>query len=183
MTIPEKVNDMINTILKHEGGYVDDPDDKGGATNFGITHAVYSRFLKKQTGKEATKDDVKNMPVEHAIEIYTDQYYFEPKVDELPETIQEQALDMCVNHGPRNAMRILQRAGNQINQAKIEEDGRFGPNTKQCIVSASDKEGQAFNNVIADQRADFYRRIVENNASQGKFLKGWLRRAESFKTS
>ena len=55
--------DAIEKVLKHEGGYVDHPADKGGATNFGITQKVYEEFVKRKV----TKDEIKNMPRGNAI--------------------------------------------------------------------------------------------------------------------
>ena len=54
--------------LEHEGGFVNDPDDKGGATNFGITQKSYSEFKKRSV----TIDEVETMSEEDAGEFYLD---------------------------------------------------------------------------------------------------------------
>ena len=58
--------DIIAVVLKHEGGFVDDPDDRGGATNWGVTQKVYETFREEK----CTADDIKKMTQEEAEEIY-----------------------------------------------------------------------------------------------------------------
>jgi lysozyme family protein len=60
----------LELVLHHEGGYVDHPKDPGGATNYGVTKKVYERYL----GRECTKNEVKEMPMEAVREIYKRKY-------------------------------------------------------------------------------------------------------------
>jgi len=167
----------IGLILEHEGGYVNHKADRGGPTNFGVTIATYSKWL----GREATIDDVKNMTVETAREIYETQYLTGPRIHTLPEPYpQVLILDMAINHGPRNAIKMLQRTTNLAGFGPVSVDGIMGPGTRGSVERAQDAMGNYFQNAIVEERIKFYHRIVERNSSQKVFLKGWLRRANSF---
>lgn len=72
-------DDLIDEILRKEGGYVDDPDDAGGATNFGITQDTLAAWRKHPV----TKDDVRNMSVLEAKAIYSQLYIQKPRFAEI----------------------------------------------------------------------------------------------------
>ncbi len=169
--------DPIGIILEHEGGYVNHKADKGGPTNFGVTQGTYSQWL----GRPATIDDVKNMKVETAREIYETRYFSGPRVDTLPEPPQTLILDMAINHGPRNAVKMLQRTINLAGFGPISVDGAIGPGTRGAVERAAEAMGNYLQNAVVEERIKFYNRIVERKESQRVFLKGWLRRADSFK--
>jgi len=170
-------DDPIGLILENEGGYVNHKLDRGGPTNFGVTQATYSKWL----GREASIEDVKNMKIEVAREIYETRYLTGPRIHTLPSPYpQVLLLDMAVNHGPRNAIKMLQRTINLAGFGLISVDGVMGPGTRGSAERAQDGMGNYFQNAIVEERIKFYHRIVERNASQKVFLKGWLRRANSF---
>ena len=171
------VDDMVDTILAHEGGFVDDPDDRGGATNFGITQLTYSKWLDRP----ATVADVKAMSVATAREIYLTNYYFKPRINSLPEAIQPQIFDCSINHGPYRAIKFLQTVCNLAGFGPLSVDGVMGPKTRESVEAAFEAMGEYFINAITDERVHFYHQIVKNDASQQKFLNGWLNRANSFR--
>lgn len=174
------IREMIEGILRHEGGYVDDPDDRGGATNYGITIGTYSKHI----GKPATKEQIRDLDIAVAYEIYEKEYYLSPKINRLVQCIQPQVFDMCVNSGSRNAIKILQRVSNNLltQGTPLVVDGIVGKQTTQaCIYLNVILPDHVFNNALVDERMLFYARIVVNDSSQVKFLKGWFNRAESFK--
>ena len=173
----QTIEEMLNTILKHEGGFVNDPDDRGGATNFGVTQATYSEWL----GRKATVDEVRRMDIDTAKEIYRANYYFKPRINGFPEPSQAQIFDCAVNHGQKRAIKFVQTVVNLADIELIVVDGLNGPKTMKAAERAYEAMGGYFINAIADERIDFYHRIVAHNSSQKKFLKGWLRRANSFK--
>ena len=76
-------NEIIEEVLEAEGGFVNDPDDLGGATNFGVTQKSYSAFL----GSEASVDDVRNMTRDEAKECYKKDFWNPAKVDRLPDNL------------------------------------------------------------------------------------------------
>ena len=93
-------DEIIDITLKHEGGYVHDPKDLGGETNFGIAKRFYPEV------------DIKNLTKEEAKDIYRRDYWVRNKVEELPENLRHIFFDMCVTQGRGTAVKILQRACN-----------------------------------------------------------------------
>ncbi len=173
----QRIDEMVETILHHEGGFVNDPADPGGATNFGVTIHTYSKWL----GRQATVEEVRNMDIETAIEIYKSRYYYAPRINSLEEIVQPLVFDMAINHGPRNANRMLQRTINLAGFGTISVDGVIGPGTRRALKNATDAMGPYFVNALVEERLKFYNRIVERRPSSRKFLRGWTRRANSFR--
>ena len=170
-------NDPIGLILLHEGGYVDHPNDKGGATNFGITQNTLTGWR----GYPVSKDEVRNMLVEEARDIYEVRYLKEPGIDKIIDPPQTLVLDMSINHGPRRSVKILQKTINLVGEFGIVDvDGRLGPQTRGVVNNAAEVMGPYLQNALVEERIKFYHAIVNNNPSQKVFLKGWLRRANSF---
>lgn len=170
------VNNIINEIIRREGGYVNHPADKGGPTNMGIT----LRTLENDLGREVTIDELKALTKNKASEIYLKSYYTQPKIDKLPEEVQPIALDTSVLYGPKRAIIFLQMVVNLAGFGPITEDGVLGPMTKDKVTEAYMKMGKYFINAIVEERINFCNRIVEANPSQKVFLKGWINRANKF---
>ncbi len=168
--------DPIGYILQHEGGYVNHPADKGGPTNFGVTIKTYSKWL----GRRATIDEVKAMKVETAREIYETMYLTGPRIHTLPEPPQTLILDMAINHGPKLGIKLLQRVVNLAGFGPCSMDGIIGPETRKCVIEAAEAMGPYLQNAVVFERKKLYNSIVERKPSQAVFLKGWLRRADSF---
>ena len=103
-------DEIIEVTLHHEGGYVHDPKDLGGETNFGIAKRFYPDV------------DIKNLTEEKATDIYRADYWDKNRVEELPEQLRHVFFDMCVNQGYGTAVKILQRACN-AKGADIAVDG------------------------------------------------------------
>lgn len=152
----------LPVVLGAEGGYSDDPDDRGGATNYGITEATYnawrgSKGLPFRLVKDIERDEVEA--------IYHERYWIAGKCDALPWPLSLAHFDACVNHGPKNAWRIMQRA------LGVEDDGLPGPQTMSALQGA-DKVGLWRDWMV--ERTAFYLAIVERSRGQLKFLRGWL---------
>ena len=173
----QRIDEMVETILHHEGGFVNDPADPGGATNFGVTIHTYSKWL----GRKATVDEVRNMDKSTAIEIYKAGYYYNPRIHTLDDSVQPLVFDMAINHGPRNAVRMLQRTVNLAGFGPISVDGVIGPGSRGAVKKAASAMGNYLVNALVEERIKFYNRIVERRPASKKFLRGWLRRAESFR--
>ena len=173
-----KYDDPIGEIiLKHEGGFVNDPVDRGGATNLGITQATLSDWR----GHKVTVNDVRNLTEEEAREIYSTRYLANPKIDWLPfPHPQVLVFDMAVNHGPGRAIKLLQTTINKAGFGPISVDGGMGPATKAAAERAQSEMGNYFQNAIVEERKAFYERIIERSPSQERFRRGWMNRAESF---
>ena len=151
-------DEIIELTLEHEGGYVHDPKDLGGETNFGIA----KRFYKDV--------DIKNLTKEQAKKIYHQDYWRPAKCDEVPSNIRHIYFDMCVNFGRKGAVKVLQQAANSKNRNKIDVDGGIGPNTLNAIQNISLDRVRAY-------RVLRFANIVIDKPTQEKFWLGWFRRA------
>lgn len=158
------LHDMLTAILKREGGYSDHAADKGGPTNFGITLATLSAWR----GAPATATDVSLLTEPEARSIYTKRYFQDPGFDKVPgEDLQAVLLDCAVNHGPRQAIRMLQSA------VGVTEDGMLGPVTLDALPGLDQRRTAL--KVLAE-RARLYGRIISANHSQAVFAAGWCNR-------
>lgn len=172
-----EIDEMIINVLKHEGGYVNDPADKGGATNLGVTQATLSAYL----GRKASIQEVKDLTRDVVAKIYKQNYYLKPKIDQLPELIQPIVFDIGVNSGPKKGIRMLQEVLNANGFQTGAPDGAIGPNTIKQATAAVEKLGNNLVNLMVDRRKAFYQAIIDKNPSQARFRKGWMARAESFR--
>ena len=175
---------ILKKTLQWEGGFSDDADDRGGATKFGITIGTL-RALHEDLDKDGaiTVEDVRSLTLEKATEIYRRHYFIEPKFHLLPEAIQPIMFDMGVNHGPGRATRMLQHVINQAGFAQISEDGDLGKITIRASDIAYENMGHYLINALCDERQAFYNRIVANNPSQEKFIRGWTNRTNDFRVT
>ena len=173
------VNSIIADLIKREGGYVNNPADKGGPTNYGITHATYANYLATTHIPQSL--DLKNMSPTVAQKIYLTEYLIKPKINQLPELIRSFMFDMAVNNGPETAIKILQTELDDSDFNVGIADGIIGQQTIQAAAKAVFTLGNELLNRLIDKRLALYKTIVKNDASQKIFEKGWLARAESFR--
>jgi lysozyme family protein len=173
----QHINQLINEVIKKEGGYVNHPDDHGKATKYGITQATLSGFR----GHACSAADVKALSKAAAAVIYRHQYYIKPGFDKLPEALQPVIFDMGVNCGPGRAVKLLQATLHAAGYNPGPEDGVLGGKTQLAARKAYDALGPALINNLVARRCAYYRALVEADASQQVFLNGWLARAESFR--
>lgn len=173
-----EVTQMISKIIQAEGGYVDHPHDKGGPTKWGITQKTLSLWR----GKNMTKADVQALTKFDAISIYYFKYYVKPGINELAQPIQPIMLDMSINHGHVNAIKMLQRTLNRFGYLPDTGiDGLIGFNTLKAVREALLELADIFIFALVDTRIAFYKAIINQDPSQKVFEKGWLARAESFR--
>ena len=150
-------DEIIEQVLEHEGGYVNDPKDLGGETKYGITKRFYPDI------------DIKNLTIEQATEIYKKDYWDKNKVESLPQNLWHIYFDMCVNMGKRTAVKVLQRAA--VNKGRdIEVDGGLGPMTIGALKGVELDRVRAF-------RVKYYVDLITARPEQEKFYLGWFRRA------
>ena len=152
-------DEIIEIVLKHEGGYVNDPDDPGGETNFGIA-------------KRSNPDvDIVNLTREGAKEIYKKVYWDKNKVDDLPDDLKHIFFDMCVNMGRGTAVKVLQRTINNKG-GNLVVDGGFGPGTSFALAKYTPKLAR-----VRAFRVRYYVELVNRKPDLEKFYFGWFRRA------
>ncbi len=171
------VDDMLADILRREGGYSNHASDKGGPTKYGVTQKTLSAWL----GRPASVDEVRTMDEATAREIYTRNYLSGPRIDTLPPDIVPQVFDCAVNHGPRQAVRFVQKVINEAGFGPCDIDGVLGPDTRKRAEACHEAMGPFFTNAILEERIAFYRALVARKPDQGVFLDGWLNRAEEFR--
>lgn len=155
---PDVVAGKIATSAQRRAvGYTDDPYDNGGETKYGIA------------GNANTDVNIKTLNWEGAKAIYYKRYWLNGSCDKLNGRVAVLHFDGCVNHGVGRANKFLQTA------LDVGVDGVIGPIT---IGKANSVNQFDLCNNICKQRADFYKRIVANNPSQGRYLNGWMRRID-----
>lgn len=156
----KRFNTIVQKTLTHEGGYVDDPQDKGGETNFGISKRYYPM------------EDIKNLTHARAIEIYRRDFWEKPKINQIKDdALAAKLFDLGVNMGAKQAVKLLQRAMNDLG-ASLADDGLLGPMTLSAVNGYPDQPGllEKFKN-----RARKY----YIGLNKPRFINGWLRRLES----
>jgi lysozyme family protein len=150
----------IELVLQHEGGYVNDPLDAGGETNFGISKRAYPNL------------DIRNLTVDQAKHIYFNDYWKPIRGDLIvTNELAYQLFDMAVNAGTGAAARLLQRI------VGTTDDGVIGPVTLKAI-----DRYPSIGRLIGEykfSRARHYALIVAKNHSQVRFLRGWINRIDT----
>jgi lysozyme family protein len=146
---------------KRKTGYVNVDGDRGGETKFGIASNSHPDL------------DIQGMTLDQAMGVYFNSYWLAGKCNMMEAPLSNIYFDACVNHGVKRGTEMLQQAlGEKV-------DGSFGPSTLNACKNVSDVGAtcQTFLNV----RESFFRSIVAHNASQSKFLNGWMARVKSLR--
>ena len=129
------VQAIAEAIVVREGGYVNDPDDPGGATKFGVTIHTMRRLGLDLPGDGAvTSADVRTLTRTEAVRIFIEEYFRRPRLHWLPEPLQASVFDMTVNAG-RNGVKILQRLVTSMG-FPATADGVMGPKTRAAVDRA-----------------------------------------------
>ena len=170
-------NHAIETVLRREGGFVDNPNDPGGATKYGISLRWLSQrgMIGDFDGDgDVDVDDIRVMDRDQAMLIYRnnwwDRYGYGGIHDEWTAT---KIFDMSVNMGASQAHKLVQRALTVSGQPVVD-DGIFGPATLKAVNLA---ETCLFEGAVKATQAAFYRQLVEKNPKLAEFKDGWLFRA------
>jgi lysozyme family protein len=167
--MPPDVNSILRDVIKREGGdkYTNIPGDRGGPTKYGITQATLENWRKAKL----TEADVQALTEAEALDIYREIYVRRPGFLALPDELVPVLTDMAVNHGPRNAIKMLQRA------LGVADDGVFGNVTKEAVQRLSSARLRAG---MCAERQILYAKIVVGDPTQLQFLLGWTNRNAQF---
>lgn len=152
----------LSAVLQHEGGYVNHPKDPGGATNKGVTQAVYDDWRED---KGLAKQSVRDITPAEVMAIYKLLYWDRVKGDQLPAGVDYCVFDFAVNSGVNRASRFLQRA------VGVAEDGKLGPITLRAVSAMG---ADCLVDAICNARMTFLKGLKHFNV----FGKGWTRRVE-----
>jgi lysozyme family protein len=173
------IDEIIEGVLRKEGGYVDHPDDRGGPTNWGVT-----RDVAREWGYSG---DMRDLPRGTAKAIYYDLYVKAPQFDRvalLSQRVGAELVDTGVNMGPEVAGRMLQRALNVLNAKgthypDVTVDGRIGLRTLAALRAYLGRRGAAGEEVLLKAlnclQGARYIEISESREANESFTYGWLR--------
>lgn len=154
-------------VLRHEGGWSNDPLDHGGATMMGITLETAQRHGIPDA------EALKNISPEKVEAIYRSDYWFFDGIQD--QRVATKVFDMAVNMGPRTAIRLLQRALNHACPGlDLAQDGVLGPHT---LEAANQEEVEALLRELVAEALLYYHAIVNREPRQARFLEGWTKRA------
>ena len=163
----------VNQIIKIEGGYVNNPKDKGGATKYGITEKV-----ARQNGYIY---DIKNLTQIKAKEIYKKEYWDKVNQNEIHFNISFLLFDFAVNSGVKQAIKHLQAALNKLfindtDKTPLIIDGIAGNKTKAALMSIKGDYNEIIKlqSILINERLRFYTGISKTQFNE--FGKGWINR-------
>lgn len=155
-------DEVIDYVIENEGGYVNDPNDPGGETKYGISKRTYPMV------------DIASITKQQAKEFYHRDYWLRFRIDQIPnEVIARKVLDMAVLMGGVRATEKLQLALRACGRT-LRVDGYIGPETLHAIRSVSE---EALLAALRSEAAGHYRLIASKNPRLEKYLNGWLKRA------
>ena len=161
------VEKLVPFILKWEGGFVNDPDDLGGATNKGVTLATYTQYCRKKGYPVPTAEQLKNLSEREWTEILKAMYWDRWKADQI---VNQSAANILVDwvwasgvHGIKRPQKIL----------CVAVDGIVGSRTLAAVNARDVKE--LFYAIKAD-RIKFIDEICKARPANEKFRRGWMNR-------
>jgi lysozyme family protein len=177
----------LRTVLRHEGGFVNDPNDPGGATNFGVS----LRWLRDvglldldgdglpdgdlDLDGDIDIDDIRAMSRDDAAKLYRIHWWDRYGYGDFHLTIGTKVFDLAVNMGARQAHRVLQRACRACGHA-IEDDGIIGPATRAAVAAI---RPECLILSLRSEAAGFYRTLIAARPRFETYRRGWLNRAYS----
>lgn len=180
------VRQLAIEIVAREGGFVNDADDPGGATNFGVTLNTLRRLgldINRDTRIDAA--DVRDLSQAQAVDIYVEHYFIRPGLSALPEVVQPSVFDMYVNAGG-NAVKVLQRLIADMGFA-CDPDGQIGPQTIRAAQQAYQAAPAQFADAYSIARRNYYYALADARPASRKYAcrqdggkGGWIIRAEAF---
>jgi len=165
----ENIEHFLDHTLTLEGGYVNDPDDAGGETNYGITRRVYEAYLAER-GRELSADEsMRDISMDDVNDIYRNQYWDILHCDSLPDGIDLLLADFAVNSGAMRAATTLQRI------VGVEPDGHIGPITLDAVAEKTNEE--LLHELFICRRKHYFK--ISSIRNNRKFLRGWYNRLNS----
>ncbi|MBU3029304.1 holin-associated N-acetylmuramidase [Paracoccus marinaquae] len=182
------VEEIAREIVAREGGYVNDPDDPGGATKYGVTIGTM-RSLGLDMNRDGRVDsaDVKALSREQAEGIFVEHYFRRPRLAELPPVVQASVFDMYVNAGA-NAVKILQQLVTRMG-FPVAGDGVVGPKTIAAAADAAAAAPDHLGDAYGIARRNYYYALADRRPASRKYARmrgggkgGWITRAEAFIT-
>ena len=183
---PDALRALAAQIVAREGGFVNDPDDPGGATKHGVTVHTLRRLGRDLDGDGDTDaQDVRRLTQDQAVDIFIEHYFYRPHLQALPVALHPTVFDMYVNAGAQ-AVRLLQRLLGQMGFG-VAVDGVVGPQTTQAANAAWAVAGDYLVDAYGIERRNYYFALADRRPASRKYARtrggrkgGWIRRAEEF---
>lgn len=180
------VSDLAAEIVAREGGFVNDPDDPGGATKFGVTLGTMRRLGIDKTGDgKVTAADVRALTRADAVAMFLEHYFERPGIGALPEVLKAPVFDMYVNAGG-NAIFLLQKLLCRMG-FEVQVDGALGPESHRAADLAFAKAPDHLADAYGIERRNYYYRLADRRPASRKYARtksggkgGWIKRAEEF---
>lgn len=167
-----KIDLILDNLIRREGGFVNDPDDPGGMTKYGIT----ARTFRTYYGHWPTEEEMRNLSKDQAKEIYRRAFVTEPGFDQVQfPRVRRLLVDCGVQHGPEEGIEWLQAAVG----AKV--DGIIGPDTLRRLEKVATYENgpeEILCRILTSRLKKYHRQ--SKNPKRLKFLRGWLKRTIEF---
>ena len=150
----------LAAVLAHEGGYVNDPRDPGGATNRGVTQGTYDAW---RADHQLPLQSVRLITPAEVMAVYKRRYWDAVRGDTMPSGLDYCLFDFAVNSGPKRAITYLQRV------LGIADDGKLGPMTMEAANSVSAKD-------LIEGVCNLRLAFMKKQPTFDRFGRGWSRR-------
>jgi lysozyme family protein len=165
--VKENFDKCLELMLKHEGGYVNHPQDPGGMTNLGVTRRVWEEWL----GRPVSEKEMRNLTPTMVKPLYKRKYWDAVRADDLVSGVDYAVFDVAVNSGPGRAIKFLQSC------VGVTADGGFGPRTL-AAVKVAEQDPARLIELYCAKRLEF----LQSLRTFPTFGRGWSRRVEEVKT-
>ncbi|TGD73487.1 hypothetical protein E4634_10680 [Mangrovimicrobium sediminis] len=185
-------DEALALVLRHEGGYADDPADRGGETYRGVARKIHPQWpgwrrIDAKKGKSGFPGSLdSDATLQKAVaEFYRENYWAPIRGDQLPDNaLAQEMFDTGVNMGVRRAVRFFQSALNLLNrnQKNYEDlvvDGWLGEKSLAALAKLmrGDDSPRFLLKLLNAMQAEAYMDIMRNDPTQERFARGWLERA------
>jgi lysozyme family protein len=157
----------LELMLKHEGGFVNHPQDPGGITNLGVTARVWEEWL----GRPVSEKEMRALTPTMVKPLYKRKYWDAVRADDLVSGVDYAVFDVAVNSGPGRAIKFLQSC------VGATADGGFGPRTL-AAVKVAEQDPARLIELYSARRLEF----LQSLRTFPTFGRGWSRRVEEVKT-
>lgn len=182
----QTVEQIAEAIIRREGGFVNDPDDPGGATNHGVTvHTMRRLGLDLDADGDVDAADVRLLDADLARKIFLKHYFYGPRLDRLPRPLQPSVFDMYVNAGAQ-AVKLLQQVLSDMGLG-VAVDGKLGPQTVKAARNAMLMAPDHLVDAYGIARRNYYYRLADRRPASRKYARsrdggkgGWIKRSEEF---
>lgn len=178
----------VEYVLRNEGGFVDNANDPGGATNFGVSlrflRDIPNEKLRKYgifTSSDAlTSENLKDLTLTQAGLIYRGEFWEHAEFEKIPsQNLCNYLFDCCIQHGMGQGIKLLQRAiwAATFTKDIVSDDGILGEKTLNVILTWQTSYPGTILAALRSERAGLMRLLAQERNKDKEFLDGWLNRA------